>query len=75
VVFNVTATGPTASSYATVYPGDQSRPTASNLNYRKGQTVPNMVTVSVGSGGRVSLTNAAGSVDLIADLAGAYIAP
>jgi hypothetical protein len=72
VALNVTATNPTAGSFATVYPSDRSRPTASNLNCIKGQTVPNMVTVSVGAGGQVSLFNAYGSVDLIADLAGAY---
>jgi hypothetical protein len=72
VALNVTATNPTAGSFATVYPSDRSRPTASNLNFIKGQTVPNMVTVSVGAGGQVSLFNAYGSVDLIADLAGAY---
>jgi hypothetical protein len=72
VAMNVTATGPTAGSFVTVYPRDRSRPTASNLNFSKGQTVPNMVTVSVGAGGKVSFFNAFGSVDLIADLAGAY---
>jgi hypothetical protein len=72
VAMNVTATGPTAGGFVTVYPSDRSRPTASNLNFSKGQTVPNMVTVSVGAGGKVSFFNAFGSVDLIADLAGAY---
>jgi hypothetical protein len=73
VALNVTAQGPTASGYVSVFPGDQPRPSTSNLNFLKGQTVPNMVLVSVGEGGRVSLFNAAGDVDLIADLAGAYI--
>ena len=73
VILNVTATGPTATSYATVYPADQPQPTASNLNYVKGQTIPNMVMGSVGAGGKVKFFNATGSVNLIADLAGAYI--
>jgi hypothetical protein len=74
VVLNVTATGPTASSDIRVYPvtaaGDV--PTVSNLNVRTGQTAPNLVTVAVGEGGKVRLRNTAGSVDLIADLAGYY---
>src|SRR5439155_11927913 len=47
VVLNVTVTHPTASSsYLTLYPTDaSSRPTASNLNFVGGQTVPNRVMV------------------------------
>jgi hypothetical protein len=45
---------------------------ASNLNYAAGQTVPNMVVVKVGEGGKVDLFNAAGSADVIVDVAGWY---
>jgi len=55
VVLNVTATGPTASSYVTVWPDGASRPVASNLNFVAGQTVPNRVMVPVGAGGKVDL--------------------
>jgi hypothetical protein len=72
VVLNVTVTGPTAPSFVTVWPAGQARPTASNINFSKAQTVPNLVTVKVGSGGKVSLYNSAGSTDLIADVAGYY---
>jgi hypothetical protein len=37
-----------------------------------GQSVPNLVIATVGSGGQVSLYNRAGTVDLIADVAGWY---
>jgi hypothetical protein len=72
VVLNVTATDPTASSYVTVYPDGTTRPTASNLNFTPGETVPNLVVVPVGADGRIDFYNNSGSVDLVADLAGYY---
>jgi hypothetical protein len=72
VVLNVTVTNPTAPSYVTVWPTGQPRPTASNINFKAGQTLPNLVTVKVGSNGQVSLFNGGGSTDLIADVAGYY---
>jgi hypothetical protein len=71
VVLNVTVTGPTTGSYLTVFPADAAqRPTASNLNFTAGQTVPNRVIVKVGAGGLVSFFNAAGNVNVIADIGG-----
>ena len=75
VAFNVTATGPTASSFVTVFPGGQPRLDASNLNFVKDQTIANMVIVAVGSGGKVSFANTTGEVDIIADVAGYYTTP
>jgi Bacterial Ig-like domain (group 3) len=63
VVLNVTATGPTASSFVTVYPDGGTRPVASNLNFTRGQTIPNLVVVPVGATGRsTSITRRAASV-------------
>ena len=73
-VFNVTVTGATASSYATVYPGGTTRPGTSNLNFRKGFTGANLVTVPLGANGAVRFYNNAGSVHFIADLVGYYSA-
>ena len=70
VVINVTAVGPSATSFVTVWPSGSGRPTASNLNVVPGETVPNLVVVKVGAGGRVSLFNRFGDVDLVADVAG-----
>ncbi|MEJ3742271.1 choice-of-anchor D domain-containing protein [Actinomycetes bacterium KLBMP 9797] len=72
VVLNVTVTGPTAGSYLTVYPSGQARPTASNLNYPKGWTGANLVTVPVGAGGKVDFYNDIGSTHVIADVVGFY---
>ena len=70
VVLNVTVTSPTAASYLTVFPADATQPTASNLNFSAGETVPNRVIVKVGAGGLVSFFNAAGSTQVIADIGG-----
>jgi hypothetical protein len=71
-VLNVTVTGPTSSSYLTVWPDGDSRPLASDLNYAAGQTVPNMVVVKLSAAGRIDLYNAFGSVDVVIDVMGWY---
>ena len=53
VVLNVTVTEPQASGFVTVYPCGAAWPTASNLNYSTGQTMPNAVVAGIGSGGAV----------------------
>jgi hypothetical protein len=70
VALNVTVTGSTSGSYLTVYPGGQARPNGSNLNYVVGQTIPNMVLVPLGPADTVTFFNAAGTVDVIADVLG-----
>jgi Domain of unknown function (DUF1906)/Fibronectin type III domain len=72
VALNVTATNATATSYLTLYPNGQTRPTDSNLNFTAGQTIPNMVIARVGAGNKVTFFNAAGTVDILADLTGYY---
>jgi alpha-tubulin suppressor-like RCC1 family protein len=72
VILNVTGVTPTANTFVTVYPAAQARPTASSLNLAPGDTRPNQVTVSLGANRSVSLFNNAGSVHLLADLAGYY---
>ena len=72
VVFNLTAVSPTRGSYLTAFPAGPNRPVVSNLNVDAGVTRANQVTVPVGTGGAVSLYNAFGSVDLLADVLGYY---
>jgi hypothetical protein len=68
-VLNVTITEPTAPSYLTVYPGDVAQPpTASNLNFVAGQTVPNLVVVRVPVDGTIHFFNKFGQVHVLADL-------
>ncbi|KJY44452.1 N-acetylmuramoyl-L-alanine amidase [Streptomyces sp. NRRL S-444] len=54
-----------------VYPHGVERPGVSNLNYRAGQTVSNLVVVPVVDG-QVTFFNNAGAVDVIADLNGYF---
>jgi hypothetical protein len=70
VVINVTATDPTTASYLTVWPDGTSQPTASNLNFAPGQTIPNRVVVKLGPTGKIDIYNAAGSVDAVVDVNG-----
>ena len=66
---NVTATNPTGAGFVTVYPCDAERPTASNLNYVAGQTVPNMVMTKLSANGEVCLYSKT-ATDLIVDVSG-----
>lgn len=72
VVLNVTAVTPVTEGFLTVFPADQPRPSASNLNFVAGQVVPNLVTVRVGDDGKIAIFNFAGPVDVVADVAGYY---
>ncbi len=72
VALNVTAVGPTAESYLTVWPGGTPQPNASNLNYVAGTIIPNMVIVPVGPKGEIGLFNAFGSTDVIVDVLGYF---
>jgi hypothetical protein len=72
VVLNATITQPTADAFLTIWPTGAARPTISNLNYSPGQTVPNLVTVAVGDGGKVSAYNNTGATHVIFDVVGYY---
>jgi hypothetical protein len=72
VVMNVTVTGGTANSFVTAYPAGGAAPIASNVNFATGETIANLVTVGVGANGQVAFANAAGAVDVIADIVGYF---
>lgn len=75
VALNVTATNVSgAESFLTIWPSGSSRPVASNLNFIAGQTVPNLVIVKVGDGGKVAIYNNVGTVDVVADTQGYFAA-
>ena len=74
VVINVTESGATAGGYVTVYADGTATPSASNLNFPAGDTRANLVTVQLGSDGKIALTNSSSSnVQLIGDVAGYYL--
>ena len=72
VVLNVTEVGATATSVLTLYPYGGTFPETSNLNFGRGTVIPNLVTVTVGQGGAVVIYNAAGSVNVLADVQGYF---
>jgi probable HAF family extracellular repeat protein len=72
VALNVTVTNTTASSNLRIYPKGVSLPTVSSLNWRPGWTVPNAVTVKVGTGGRINVYNNNGKADVVVDVVGYY---
>jgi hypothetical protein len=47
-------------------------PSTSNLNWIPGGAVPNQDVAELGGGGKIDITNGAGSVDVIVDVAGWY---
>ncbi|MEZ5234574.1 MAG: DUF1501 domain-containing protein [Acidimicrobiales bacterium] len=69
-VMNVTAVVPSSGGYLTVWPTGEERPYASSLNFQPGDVVPNLVVCKVGRKGMVSVYNAAGQTDVVADVVG-----
>ncbi|MCC6435789.1 MAG: putative Ig domain-containing protein [Acidimicrobiales bacterium] len=70
VVLNLTVTEPDAGGFATVFPCGSERPWASNLNFTAGQTVANLVTATIGTGGKVCLFSPSNThyvVDVLAE--------
>ena len=82
VLLNVTEDQPDGDGWLAVTPKlprtdifhDQSwfrtGPGTSNLNFRKGQTVPNLVLARVGAGGRIMIETQGGALNGIADVVG-----
>ncbi|MFN8040868.1 MAG: fibronectin type III domain-containing protein [Acidimicrobiales bacterium] len=73
VVLNATVTSTTAESFLTLYPdGSPAKPTASSLNWKAGVTIPNAVTVKIGTGGNIRVFNNSGSANVILDVVGYF---
>ena len=72
VVLNVTVTATHAGGFITVYPTGSTRPTASNLNWTAGESLPNRVIVPVGTNGQVTVFNNSGNVQFIVDVNGYF---
>lgn len=65
-VLNLTVTGPPGQGYARVYPCGAAQPTASNINFARGQTVANAVIANPGADGRVCIARS-GPAHIILD--------
>lgn len=69
VALNVTTVNPAGPGFVTVWPCEEARPNASNLNFTAGQIIANGVIAPAGRSGTVCAFSSA-ATDLIVDLAG-----
>jgi hypothetical protein len=72
LALNVTAVGPTASTYVTLWPASVTMPTISTLNPAVNQTVANAAIVTLGDARKFSVYNNAGTTNIVVDVAGTY---
>ncbi|NUO01484.1 MAG: gliding motility-associated C-terminal domain-containing protein, partial [Saprospiraceae bacterium] len=70
VAVNVTVTQPSTASYLTAWPTGQARPGVSNMIWPAAATKSTLVVAAVGTGGKISLYNQAGTVHVILDVVG-----
>ncbi len=71
VVANITVVSIAGSGYLTAWPEGSKQPETSNINWRAGEVVPNMVTVALSSSGAISVY-ASANADIIVDVMGYY---
>jgi hypothetical protein len=69
VALNVTVTEGRGPGFVTVFPCGATPPTASNVNYTAGQTVPNLVVSRLGTGGAICLFTPT-AAELVVDVSG-----
>ena len=69
VTLNVTAVGPSAAGFLTVFPCGVAQPNSSNVNYVAGQIVPNAVITAVGASGKVCVFTPQ-ATNLVVDVGG-----
>ena len=69
VALNLTVTEPDADGFATAYPCGQDPPETSNVNFRAGQSVPNLVIAKPGADGQVCVVTSV-AAHLVADVQG-----
>lgn len=75
VALNVTAVNATAGTFLTIWPAGAPKPLASSLNPAPGAgPAPNAVTTNLSADGKFSIFNNAGTVDVLADVTGYYVA-
>jgi hypothetical protein len=72
--FNVTAASATSDGYLTIYPSDSTRPVASTINFRSGQTRANNAILRLGQGGHLTVYCgiSTGTVDFVLDVTGYF---
>ena len=75
ISINITAVGASDPTFVAAYPADVVNPGTSSLNVVPGASpTPNEVDVQLSSDGAITLFNAHGTVDVIGDITGYYVA-
>lgn len=72
VALNVTSVCATEQTYFSAWPAGSTQPSTSSLNVSAGEIIPGLVVAPVGSGGNVTIFNAAGSSHLVVDVVGYF---
>jgi hypothetical protein len=70
---NLTGVNPSNSTYLTLWPTGENRPDMSNLNLAQQEIRSNATIIPLSSGGQFNVFNAAWTVDLVIDVAGAFV--
>lgn len=73
VTVNLLSVGATQAGLLKIWPDGTPRPTATALFYKAGQTIANMLTVKVGSNGKVRVSSGNGETHVVIELAGYYV--
>ncbi len=74
VAIDVTTVSAAAAGYVSAYADGTARPSTSNLNFEKGDTVANLAIVPVGTDGKIALYNgSAGPTPLAGDVVGYFL--
>jgi hypothetical protein len=74
ISMNATSVNPTAPTFVTIWPADETRPLASSLNALPGEPpTPNGVATELSDTGEFSIYNLAGTVDIVIDINGYYV--
>ena len=71
VVLTVTAVDPVAAGYLTVWPTGLPRTATSNVNFRAGQNIPNLVVIPLGSSDAVGAIASVGTITIFNGSSGA----
>lgn len=72
VILTVTVENPSAGSYLAVFPAGAVAGATSNLNFTTGWTIASQATTALNTG-RFDVYNAAGSTEVVVDLAGVFV--
>ncbi len=72
VLANVTVVGPTRNGYVSVWPNGAAQPNTSVVNFRAGQTKPNLAVLTLGNSGAVNVFVSNGSAHVLIDVLGYF---